>query len=417
LFNLFPLTVLFVFIFLALVLALFQKIKLIVFFVFFCLSGAVLFIFDRARLSIFAKARTMIDDYEEKINILTETIHANQKILLELPEKEKKVCFLSDLSNEFIALSRREDIYDYIINICAKLFPESANGMLFIFQKNKSALSLARSFKNQKFVIKEKYGDVIDKWVMKHNQSIAIDDLTRDFRFGYDSVTAFQERGSRCFIASPISIGERLYGIVRLESTLAGAFNVGSSRLLYSICNLAAVVMERAELFEIIEELATKDALTGLFLREYFLGRLKVEIKRARIKKSAVGLIMIDIDDFKNINDTYGHIVGDLVLKKLARVFVKTLAQPGNMACRFGGEEFLLMLVETDRQDTISVAEKIRKEVEERVISFRRKQIRFAISGGCAFYPEDSTDILDLVEKADSLLYKAKTTGKNKICF
>ena len=125
---------------------------------------------------------------------------------------------------------------------------------------------------------------------------------------------------------------------------------------------------------------------------------------------------MLDIDDFKEINDNHGHVVGDLVLKKLSHILSRIVGDSGNVAARFGGEEFVLFMVESTKEELKTVAERIRKEAESIIVSFRRKQINFTVSMGAVVYPQDGMEALDLVEKADKLLYKAKKSGKNKIC-
>ena len=126
---------------------------------------------------------------------------------------------------------------------------------------------------------------------------------------------------------------------------------------------------------------------------------------------------MLDIDDFKNINDTYGHAIGDLVLGRLAKILRVTVSDAGNLICRFGGEEFIISLVECTKDEVVCIGEQIRKTVEQIILTFRRKKITFTISGGIAIYPKDGNDILQLIKTADKRLYRAKSEGKNKICF
>ncbi|MCP4651840.1 MAG: GGDEF domain-containing protein [Candidatus Omnitrophica bacterium] len=149
----------------------------------------------------------------------------------------------------------------------------------------------------------------------------------------------------------------------------------------------------------------------------YLFARLKEEISRAKSKKSGLGIIMIDIDNFKNINDTHGHRVGDIVLKRLAKILLQLIGDSGNMVSRFGGEEFVGFLVECDKKHLIEVAESIRETVENTIVSFRRKKIVFTVSAGAVMYPDDGEDILELIDNVDHLLYKAKREGKNRVCF
>jgi diguanylate cyclase (GGDEF)-like protein len=206
-------------------------------------------------------------------------------------------------------------------------------------------------------------------------------------------------------------------GLVRIESSEKKRFCLDDLRILRIFCDVAGAVFERAELFEKMRELATKDTLTGLFLRNTFLERLKEELERARLTDTKLALGILDIDNFKTINDTYGHIVGDLVLKRTARILVNVVGDAGNMVCRYGGEEFVFFIVHTNKEETKGVAKRIKKEINNTLINFRRKNINFTASLGVVIYPYDGTEYLELLEKADALLYKAKREGKNKVCF
>ena len=232
-----------------------------------------------------------------------------------------------------------------------------------------------------------------------------------------NSLCAYKERGMRSILISPISIGTKLYGVLRLESKTPNIFYLEESRVLRIICDSAAIILERAYLFNEIKELAIRDSLTNLFLRNYFLERFNEEIKRTSIKKTKFGVVILDVDDFKNINDTYGHKVGDLVLRKISAIIQKNIGNSGNIAARIGGEEFIFLLVESDENKVKSIAEKIRKEVASSTVSFRRKNIHFTISLGLAMYPKDGATVQDIIMAADKMLYKAKTEGKNRLCF
>lgn len=392
-----------------------DKISIVPFFTILILSLIIFFIFRELRIRISYKFRSQISDTEEKTNLLNENIQRESEILKELPLKYNKISFLFDISNRLIELTDSEEIADFIIASCNDLLPKAENIMLFIFQKSKDSLMLVNSLKKgTSTIIKEKKGGALDRWVVRHNQCLLVQDLTKDFRFDYNRVVAFKERDITSFIASPISIGDKMMGTLRIESKQTDSFSLDDSRIVRSICDLGAVALERGNLFKRTEELAIKDPLTSLYLREYFLERLDEEIKRACSKGTSVGIAMLDIDDFKRINDTHGHIVGDIVLKRLAKLLNSVVGGAGNMICRFGGEEFIIFMVESNKEKLSQTVEKIRSQVEKIVVSFRRKQISFTISAGAVLCPEDGQSSMGLIEKADQLLYRAKKEGKNR---
>ena len=165
-------------------------------------------------------------------------------------------------------------------------------------------------------------------------------------------------------------------------------------------------------IYERTERSAVTDGLTGLFNHAYFIQALKREVLRARRHDLKLSLAMFDLDDFKKVNDTRGHVEGDRVLLKTAGIIQESLREI-DTAARYGGEEFAVLLPETGRAGAHVVAERIRRRVEER---FRRRgQIQETTSGGVATYPEDAATAEDLLRRADEGLYRSKAAGKNRI--
>lgn len=154
-------------------------------------------------------------------------------------------------------------------------------------------------------------------------------------------------------------------------------------------------------------ELAMLDGLTGLYNRRYFKELINMEFTRLKRYTTDLSLLMIDIDNFKDYNDTHGHPAGDEILKKAAEVFKNSLRE-ADIVCRYGGEEFLAMLLQTDKKGAGLVAERLRMQSS--------LYLPLTISIGVATYPGDGQNIDSLIEKADAALYKAKQTGKNKVC-
>ncbi|MCM8787126.1 MAG: sensor domain-containing diguanylate cyclase [Candidatus Omnitrophica bacterium] len=374
------------------------------------------FIFRKILQNINNKFQSNFDKLEETSNLSKKNIKEKEKKLQDLPTVLSKLSSLFEISENLINLTEIDAIYDFIVDAVSKIFLEAENILLFILQSPEKLL-LLRSVKRKPLVIKEKEADIIDKWVLKNNYSLLIQDIRQDFRFDFRKIIAYNKRGILSLMVSPISIDKKTIGVLRLESKIANAFMPQDCRLLRSICDLAAIIIERSQLFRQIQELAIKDSLTSLFLRDYFLKRLTEEINRTKISKQSLGVLMLDIDDFKKINDTYGHIVGDIVLKRLAGILTSVIGDAGNLISRFGGEEFIIYLVNYDKERLIKVAEHLRKAIETAIINFRRKTINFTVSIGVAMYPADASSVEDLVVVADKLLYQAKKEGKNKVCF
>jgi diguanylate cyclase (GGDEF)-like protein len=166
-------------------------------------------------------------------------------------------------------------------------------------------------------------------------------------------------------------------------------------------------------IFEKTERRSLTDGLTGLFNRTYFLQALRREVHRARRRGLEVSLALFDLDDFKRINDTRGHLAGDRVLSRTASLVTASLREV-DVCARYGGEEFAVILPDTDRDGARIVAERIRCRVEAQ-LGNRRRGAAVTVSGGIATFPHDALDPVDLVHEADRLLYRAKAEGKNRI--
>lgn len=356
------------------------------------------------------------EELEERINLLQEDLNKKNEILKELPQKAQKVFSLSKVIDNFTSLIEEEKIYNFFTASLKHFFAAADSILFFVLNDKSNSLELIRSVKRKAIVIKEKTGDIIDWWIVRHNQSIIVEDTTEEFRFDFLKSHAFRERGVRSLIASPLSLGERVAGVLRIESTKRAAFSLDDLRILRIFSDVGAVVLDRAHIFSQIKELATRDALTDLFLKNVFSQRMKEELKRARFNKTKLALGILDIDDFKKINDTHGHAVGDLVLKQTAQILVNVIGNSGNMISRFGGEEFVFFIVRTEAAGAREIATRIIEEIKLNPVTFRRKAIRCTASLGMVIYPDDAREHEELMGKADKLLYRAKEGGKNRAC-
>lgn len=163
-----------------------------------------------------------------------------------------------------------------------------------------------------------------------------------------------------------------------------------------------------------LKELTLVDSLTGLYNRRYFDLYVEKAIPLSELTDAPLFLIMIDIDYFKKINDTYGHHCGDEVLKGLASI-LRTNLRASDALIRMGGEEFVILLPETILEECKHIAERLHNEVKQTKIIYENKEISLTISVGVAQYNKEP--INKFVEKADSALYQAKQTGRNRIVY
>jgi len=174
--------------------------------------------------------------------------------------------------------------------------------------------------------------------------------------------------------------------------------------------------LRRALLYRKVQDLTISDALTSVYCRRYFLERFNEELKRSRKNKLSLTFLMLDIDNFKQFNDRYGHLVGDAILRQVSKTIILAVRQIDFIG-RYGGEEIAIVLTETNSQQANFAAERIRQSIAEQVIKVYDEALKVTVSIGVSTYPDNALDMQHLIEMADQALYLAKETGKNKVCF
>lgn len=212
----------------------------------------------------------------------------------------------------------------------------------------------------------------------------------------------------------PMISENKLLGCIVTKST-ENILSEKEIEYLEQLSSQAATTLNRANVYAEILKHATLDALTGFYNRRQLEERIKQEISSAKRQQRKLCAVMMDIDHFKSVNDTYGHAAGDLVLKTVSRV-IKTQLRDYDIAGRYGGEEFVILLPHTKIDEAQMVAERLRKAVQDKKIDIsklcpNKNDINVTISLGVSEYSKDK----DFIKNADKALYKAKETGRNKV--
>ena len=157
------------------------------------------------------------------------------------------------------------------------------------------------------------------------------------------------------------------------------------------------------------------DSLTDISTRRYFLERFKEEVRRSMRHKSNLSFLMLDLDHFKEKNDKFGHLVGDVILKEVADILKSNLREI-DIIGRYGGEEFSIVLSGIGKDGAFQVAQRIRESIEGAVFKAYDEVVSTTVSIGISVFPDDAADVENLIELADKALYKAKETGRNRVC-
>jgi diguanylate cyclase (GGDEF)-like protein len=234
--------------------------------------------------------------------------------------------------------------------------------------------------------------------------------IENDVRTDVEYVGFYQETQSRMCIPL-VSFGQTM-GVLMLESDHPGSFQEGDVESLEAVADICATAIQNAHYVERVKQLAYLDGLTGIFNRRFFELRVLEEIDRARRFQSGMAVLMVDIDQFKRLNDEFGHLLGDEVLRQVSSMFHQQLRKI-DVVCRFGGEEFAVLLSQTNPQHALAVAEKLRRLVES--WQFPGVPRPVTISAGVATYPDHGTTRDELVKSSDAGLYAAKQGGRNRV--
>ena len=212
----------------------------------------------------------------------------------------------------------------------------------------------------------------------------------------------------------PLKAKNRMIGFLLLGEKMESSheFTDYEKNIIENIASLAAIAINNSQLLE----MSTTDIMTHLKLKHYFFTLLmeRLDTINSSDSKDYLSILMLDIDFFKKVNDTYGHAAGDIVLEEVARI-IKSCTRNVDTAARYGGEEFVVMFNNTTPSAAMTIAERIRKLVEDKVILYDGQNIEVTISIGVSSYNFDNESAKSIVERADNALYESKRNGRNRV--
>ncbi len=322
---------------------------------------------------------------------------------------------LYDVGRMMNHISELKDLLKFILNEACKT-TSAQKGSLMLFDENlhRIKVSVVQGLPDKLTEEKINSGEIECKTfavgegvagkVFQERAPMIVNNVKEDDSF-------HDKKGSNVdsIICIPLVANDEPIGVINITNKEdSTGFTDEDQKLLLAMGSQAAAAIHRAKLYN----LAIKDELTGLFIRRFFTHRLQEEIRRANRYQQEFSIIMIDIDHFKQVNDTYGHAIGDKALVFLARKMESSLRGP-DVPCRYGGEEFIILMPETGTQGAKMVAERLRKTLEENKVPEMGRSI--TISLGVATFPMHGEEAAEIMNAADMALYAAKEEGRNRV--
>lgn len=348
-------------------------------------------------------------------DLVTERRRMAEELSMRLKEHEA----LYKIGIELAAAERSQKVFDIILSSAMELSGIPAGSIAILDEKSSMLrMVLAKGF-SQNFIARSSVWTLrrggFTAGILNSREPTIISDIEKMDPKEVNHLLL--EEGIKSLIATPLRVHNKTLGILYLDDYKAREFKHREIAILNLLATQATLAIDKMHLLERAEYLAITDELTGLYNHRYFSNALSNEVYRASRYGHPLSVIMMDIDNFKKYNDTYGHPLGNFVLSFMSEIFKNNIRNTDTVA-RYGGEEFVIVSPENNKEEALILAERIRKDVEK----LCRPEVNNGIAApvtlslGIASFPADAEGEEGIITKADEALYKAKKNGKNRIC-
>src|SRR3954467_12044866 len=337
------------------------------------------------------------------------------------PERKTKwqlqeVAIFNDVAKALTSSLNLDSILQTIMDKMAEFFRPDTWSLLMVDEQKDElyfAIAVGDAAETLK-TVRLKVGEGIAGWVARHGESLIVPDVYNDIRFAkrIDEMTKWKTRSIICV---PLQSKHRVLGVIQLINCAMESFGEQEMFFLHALCDYAAIAIENARAVEKIQELTITDDCTGLYNARHLYKTLEAEVYRSARFNYEFTVLFIDLDRFKQVNDTYGHLVGSKLLAEVGYA-IKAHLRLIDYAFRYGGDEFVILLPQTGKESATIVA--------RRLLDFFRNHnflpdenlnLNIRASFGLASYPDDAKSAHEIIRQADEMMYVVKNTTRDNI--
>ncbi len=337
-----------------------------------------------------------------------------ERTLLQVENQSKEMVISNDMNNKLRSSGSMQETVSMALLYLKKILPFSS-GVIYLMNHSKNYLEAVAEWNEPN--VTEHIFTPDQCWGLRQGKIYFY--INKD-----ESMPCKHSEGEshiRSYVCMPLLALNEVVGVLHLQITNSHDMDQNEIIKLYEnnnlmIQNIAGQIslsISNIKLYEVLKQRSTRDLLTGLYNRSYLSDTFERDVQRAKRNNTSIVVIMMDIDFFKNVNDTYGHEAGDAVLREVSKLLTLELRK-SDIACRYGGEEFLIILYDTVFQDASERIEQLRQKISNLQFHFVAL-FSITVSFGVAMFPENGNNSEELIKAADQALYVSKKTGRNKV--